>query len=481
MPNTIGVCPKKSSMRYEMKKVTILLGLTLLAASCAYGRAPPRESQEACRGKAEESLCSFVGPKGREKGTCAHTPDNQYYSCRPYRGEKGRPRAGKKGASGKKYSIEQATSDNAQLHTISFAALSFMSSGICEMSFLPPGKHASYFGFQYLRDVVGGPAGHGQDFVPRVANGLLYILSRQQREILIDLAKQQREKIEQFALRRFPLLLSFERYANKQLPRATTRLDKSKIVQHSGELYALDGELSYERAVAFGKVVASLTREQKNRLNQFKNKAYDSWPRRNEQLDKRRFEHPIHVAIMTYASELFSWYIGNQQKDVYFTPERTAAYFGAYWTKAAPMKAVRRDNYRISTELTGDSGAMFLRMLGSPQRSQITNLIARQKPFLMEMVRVRKSIAAEIRKMFGGNAANADKIVGLSRNFGELDGEIAYLYADAFTNIKSSLSQSQLRKAVQIRNIAQYPCNGAFIYAEPSQVPRVENINSFFK
>ncbi len=470
----------KLLLRYEMKKMTIVLGVAILAASYAHGRVPPRESQEACRNKSEGSICSFVSPKGRENGACAYTPDNKYYSCRPEIGNKGNLTVGESRISEHKYSIEQATSDEAQQNTISFAALSFMSSGICEMSFLPPGKHASYFGFQYLRDVVGGAAGHGQDFVPHVANNMLYILSSEQRMILIDLAKQQQGKIRQFALQRFPLLLSFERYANNQMPVGTTRLDKSKIIQHSGELYALDGELSYERAIAFGKVVASLTQDQKNYIDQFKNKAYESWPQRSEQVEKRQFEHSTHVALMTYASELLSWYVGDLKKDVYFTPERTAAYFGAYWTKAAPMKAVRRDNYRISTALTGDSGAAFLRILNQQQKSQITNLIQLQNPFLMEMVNIRELIVREIREIFRGKEASQKKIVSLSHRFGELDGEIAYLYANAYANIRNSLSQSQLQKATDIRNIAQYPCKGAFIYAEPSQVPNIENINSFF-
>ncbi|MCP3849567.1 MAG: hypothetical protein GY694_04920 [Gammaproteobacteria bacterium] len=464
-----------------MKIIAITLGVILLATSYAHSRVPPRESQDACKRKSDGSSCSFVSPKGKETGTCAYTPDNKYYSCRPKRRGKRNTTADSEIKPEQKYSIEQATSDNAQLHTISFAALSFMSSEICEMSFLPPGKHASYFGFQHLRDVVGGAAGHEQNFVPNVANNMLYILSPQQRMILINLAKQQRDKIKQFALKRFPLLIAFERYGNKQLPQGTTRLNKSKIIQHSGDIYALDGELSYERAVGFGKVVSLLTQEQKNYLHQFKNKPYDSWPQRNEQMDKRQFEHSIHVALMTYASELFSWYVGDLKKDVYFTPERTAAYFGAYWTKAAPMKAVRRDNYRISTALTGDSGAKFLQILNRQQKSQITNLIQHQKPFLMKMSSVRELIATEIRKILRGEIANQDTIISLSRKFGELDGEIAYLYAIAYTNIRTSLSQSQLQKAIQIRNIAQYQCKGAFIYAEPSQIPNVENISSFFR
>ncbi len=464
-----------------MKATVIILGLTVLVTSHAHGRVPPPESQEACKGKSKQSSCSFVGPNGNEVGTCVYTPDKKYYSCRPARKGGATSTAGGKKKPGQKYSIEQASSDKTQLNTISFAALSFMSSGICEMSFLPPGKHASYFGFQYLRDVVGGAAGHEQNFVPHIANNLLYILSSQQKNTLIDLAKQQQKKISQFALKRFPLLTAFERYGDQQLPQGTTQLNRAKIVQHSGDLYALDGELSYERAIGFGKIVSSLSQKQKDSLNKFKGSPYESWPRKSEQLNKRQFDHSVHVALMTYASELFSWYIGDLKKDVYFTPERTAAYFGAYWTKAAPMKAVKLDNYRISTALTGDSGASFLQVLDKQQKSQITNLIQHQKPYLMEMVSIRESIAIEIRNAFKGNAVSENKIVSLSRRFGELDGEIAYLYANAYASIKNSLSNSQLQKATKIRDIAQYSCKGAFIYAEPSNIPDVKNITDFFK
>jgi len=484
-----------------MKKTLIILGITLISFSQANTRVPPPESQKACASKPEDAACSFESPKGKEIGTCAYTPDNQYYSCRPNRGKSPQARAQsredrrtdanpkpqrqdakqKSKKPSEKYSIEQATSDNAQLHTISFAALSFMSSNLCDISFLPPGKHASYFGFQYLRDVVGGAEGHEQNFVPTVANNLLYILSTEQKQILIELAKKQQEKIKQFALMRFPLLISFDKFAKNQLTQNGTKLNKTQIIQQSGKLYALDGELSYERAIGFAKIVNSLSPRQKTYLNKFKTMSFNSWPKREDQLIKREFNHEVHVALMTYASELLSWYVGDIKKDTYFTPERTASYFGAYWTKAAPMKAVKRDNYRISTALTGDSGATFLSLLNNNQKSEITNLIELQKPFLMDMVKVRESIAAEIRKIYAGETNNLDKIVELSRKFGQLDGEIAYLYANAFSSIKNNLSSSQLTKAVKLRNISQYQCTGAFIYAEPSSVPDVGDISSFFE
>ena len=473
-----------------MRNLIIYLFLIYTTFLQAQNRIPPEESRNACINKSKGDICSFIGPRDEtETGVCEYTPDNKYFACKPNRGNQqdrrnqqdNRDRRDDRKEQKSKYSIEQATSDNAQLNTISFAAMSFMSSDLCEMSFLPPGKHASYFGFQHLRDVVGGKDGHGQNFVPKVANNLFYILNSKQKAILIDLAKKQQKKIEKFALMRFPLLMAFEKYANNNFPNGTTELNKSQIIKQSGDLYALDGELSFQRAIGFAKVINSLTQKQKSSLDKFKNMPYTSWSTRRNQLNKRKFNHEVHVALMTYASELFSWYIGDVKKDIYFTPERTASYFGAYWTKAAPMKAVKRDNYKISITLTSNSGEQFLQLLNNNHSLKIRNLVQQQKPFLKQMVTAREDIAKQIRKIFNGEKNNLVKIVSLSRDFGELDGQIAYLYATTFSDIKNNISSSQLKKAVKLRNISQYKCRGAFIYAEPSSIPKVDNLDLFFK
>ncbi len=471
-----------------MKIITTLMPL-LWAVSTSFaqpGGEPPLESKLACKDRATGARCEFAGPGGQETGTCAYTPDNRFFSCRPERGERKQQREGTAEAREprsfeQKYSVEQAISNNAQLNTISFAAMSFMSGDLCDMSFLPPGKHASYFGFQYLRDVFGGEQGHGQDFVPRVANNLLYILNDKQTYRLIKLARQQAENINKFAVMRFPLLVAFEKYGKNELPEGRSQLSRKKIIEQSAALYAVDGVLSYDRAVGFGAIVNSLSDAQKSALDALKNRPFSSWPTKGDQVNKRELNHDVYVALMTYASELFSWYVGDEAADLYFTPERTAAYFGSYWTKAAPMKAVKRKSYQISIELTGNSGASFLDILNSSQKGAITGLVQSQRRLLVQMVDLRKDIVAEIRKIFAGEQADREKIVQLSRQFGELDGEIAYLYGNTFANIRQSLTKAQMDSSIRLRNIDQYNCNGAFIYAEPIKRPTNIDVSGFFQ
>ena len=99
-----------------------------------------------------------------------------------------------------------------------------------------------------------------------------------------------------------------------------------------------------------------------------------TWPDLPEQLDKRSMPHEVNVAMMTYASEMFAWYAGSLEADTYFCPERQGMYFGGFGMKTAP--AMGKQNYSISTALTGDSGAAFLETLTEAQRKQITNLIS---------------------------------------------------------------------------------------------------------
>ena len=74
-----------------------------------------------------------------------------------------------------RYSIEQAVSDRAQLHTIAFSGLAFLTGDFGASTFVPPGKVCDYFGFQYMRDIDVAEKGHNPMFLNRVAGNVLHI------------------------------------------------------------------------------------------------------------------------------------------------------------------------------------------------------------------------------------------------------------------------------------------------------------------
>src|SRR5512137_470223 len=89
------------------------------------------------------------------------------------------------------YSLEQALSDQAQLHTIAFSGLAFLTGDFGASTFIPPGKVADFFGFQYMRDVDAAGKGHNPMFLDRIAGNVLGILDARQRAVFERAAREQ--------------------------------------------------------------------------------------------------------------------------------------------------------------------------------------------------------------------------------------------------------------------------------------------------
>lgn len=378
----------------------------------------------------------------------------------------------------RRYSLEQAVSDKAQLHTIAFDGLAFLTGDFASDTFLPPGKVSDYFGFQYLRDIDAGGKGHSTSFLTRIAHNTLAILDDAQRAQLVALAERQTPDIRRFAELRFPLIAAFRRNLAGDLPAGAAALSRDAVVARSAELYALDGRLALGRAETMAAVYRSLDETQRAALAKLKFGDSRTWPEAPETLDRRVLKHEVHVAVMTYASELFSWVAGNLDADVYFCPERHGMYFGGFGMKTAP--AMGKKDYAISTTLTGDSGAAFLAALDQTQRQAVLDIIELQRADLREIVTVRRQIAAELRRLLAGESADAAKIETLSRRYGELDGRLSYLYAEAFARVGRSLTAGQKTALAALRHDDPAAPRGPFLYSTPIKSPPLGDTDAFF-
>ena len=379
---------------------------------------------------------------------------------------------------GNQYTIEQAVSDKAQLHTIAFDGLAFLTGDFSLDTFLPPGKVSDYFGFQYMRDIDAKEGGHNTSFLTQIANNMLTILNSDQKAQLLALGKEQEKEIRQFAEKRVPLIKAFRRNLAGDLPAGSTGLDKNAIVNYSAELYELDGQLAYQRAKVMGGIIYSLTAPQKAALAKLKFGDSRTWPNVPEQLDKRSMSHEVNVAMMTYASEMFAWYAGSVEADTYFCPERHGMYFGGFGMKTAP--AMGKQNYSISTSLTGDSGEAFLNALTDAQRKSIEDVIGLQRTDLAEIVTARRAIVTEMRRFQKGEVADHAKVLSLSKRYGELDGEMSYLYATAFANVARTLTPAQNVKLAALRTTNPADPKGPFLYSTPIAMPKIMNTDFLF-
>jgi phosphatidylethanolamine-binding protein (PEBP) family uncharacterized protein len=384
-------------------------------------------------------------------------------------------------ASDDRYTIEQTISDEAQRNTIAFDGLAFLTGDLGSQSFLPPGKVADFCGFQYLRDNDATNMGHNTDFVTIVAFNVLNILTAEQVGLMVDGAEVQVERINAFALARFPLMAAFRRQLEGDLPEGTTGLDSSAVAACTADLYRLDGEISYGRARPLGGILSSLSPAQKAAFDSLKTLGgVGDWDRTlPDPLQSLDLEHDVNVAVMTYASEMYSWYAGSVEADVYFCPERQGTYFGSFYLKDWP--AMGNPGYTIDEQLTANAGQNFLAALTAPQAALVTGLVDEQRDALLQIVERRREIATELRRFMAGETADSATVLDLSARYGELDGRIAYAYAMRFSEAAQSLDTAgRARLTALADGLGYLHPGGAFLYSEPTAMPAIGSTDFLF-
>ncbi len=377
--------------------------------------------------------------------------------------------------------IEQTLSDQAQSTTIAFDALAFVTGDLCADSFLPPGKVADFSGFQYLRDNDPTGLGHNTDFVTIIAFNVLNILTESQIAEMVTLAGVQVEQISEHGYMRFPLMKAFRRLFEGDIPAGSTGLDKAAVMAYSAELYRLDGEISYGRAQTLGGILRSMTTEQKAQLDALTalggvGNWDDTLPNPLTDLHLSQVEN---VAVMTYASEMYSWYAGSVEADVYFCPERQGTYFGSFYMKDMP--AMGNPDFTIPSNLTADMGSAFLAALTAPQAALVTDLVDIQRSDLYAIVDARTAISTELRKFMTQDSIDQAGVLAMAEHYGELDGAIVYNFATHFTAVGQGLSVDQTTQVTAIREEWNtISCTGAYLYSQPVAMPSIINTDFLF-
>ncbi|HVP06206.1 MAG TPA: hypothetical protein VMS71_00080 [Candidatus Acidoferrum sp.] len=379
------------------------------------------------------------------------------------------------------YNIDRTLADGAQLNTMSFDALAFLTGNLGGQSFLPPGKVADYSGFQYLRDNDPTQMGHNTDFVTIVAFNVLHILTTDQINQLEARAQVQIDSINTYAYRRFPLIKAFRRQLEGDIPSGATGLFKDSVMAYSARLYHLDGDIGYDRAKLMGAIIRSLSTSQRAALDTLKSLGgVGNWNKTlTDPLQALHLSPDVSVAVMTYASEMYSWYAGSVDADTYFCPERQGTYFGSFYLKDWP--AMGNPNYTINEQLTAAAGESFLAILTPSQKAMITSLVDSQKTALYTLVDRRRDISTQLRRFQTATSIDSAAVMSLSEEYGRLDGDICYRYATTFARVYSMLNATQKTQLTALADSLGYvPAAGAFLYSAPIAMPTIPNTDFLF-
>lgn len=386
------------------------------------------------------------------------------------------------GGGGPAMNTENTISDQAQSATIAFDGLAFVTGTFCAQTFYPPGKVADFFGFQYLRDNDPSRLGHNTEFTTLTADPVLAMLTDGQVATFVALAQQEQALSDAYGYARFPLAKAFRRLADADLPTGTAGLSRDAVKSYSAELFAIDGEMSWLRARAYASVLGSMTSTQLAVLDAMKGTGASTWAQPSAPPASLTTHGQYSVQLRTYAGEMLAWYVGNVDSDVYFCPERQGTYFGSFFMK--DVKAMHNPSYTIDSNMTADMGDAFLAALDATQRAKVTALVSRQRTDLLALVAKRNQISTALRNLrTTGGTVDEATITALSRQYGELDGEISYFYATAFSEVAATLTTAQKATLLALRKTAtaesggspdyDATCGNGYLYSAPLSSPPV--------
>lgn len=351
------------------------------------------------------------------------------------------------------HTVADAHSDGAQSTTLAFSCFGMMTGNLQAQTFFPPGKVADYWGFQFLRDNDTDLMGHNTSFLTRVSCNMLSILNDAQITMLKNLAASQVGNISLYAWKRYPLMKAFRLLMDD----SSLTLNEDAVKAASVDLYQLDGQLSFERAVVYAAIYRSLTAEQKAYIGAMVGKSYNNWPDRDEDDVRSKTQglsHDEAVAMMTYAGDLYSWYAGSEASDVYYCPERHGTYYGSFYIKDAP--AVGHPGYSISTSMTADVGKFLTDStkgyISSAGAAKMNAMATAQLATLCatpgnNIEYARTMISRALRSLITSEAPSAATLASVqstvdywSRVYGELDGESNALYATTFAELYNNIN-----------------------------------------
>lgn len=369
------------------------------------------------------------------------------------------------------FTLAQTLSDQAQKTTLAFAGLAMVTGNLAAQSFFPPGKVADYTGFQYLRDNDPDNMGHNTDFLTRVANNVILALDDSQFALLRALAVAQTDLVARYGYQRYSLMAAFRRQLTGDIPAGSSGLNQAAVAAASAQLYRLDGQISTARAVLYAQIIQGLSVSQRARLDAMKGKGFNSWPAVTDAMVAARMKTlppGTAAAVMTFASDIYSWYAGSLEADVYFCPERHGTYFGSFYMKDAP--AVGHAGYSIDEQLTASAGLLLADAgqgyVSADQAALFNSLIDTQRSNLAAMVTVRTQIAVLLRSLLnvGTDGAQLDnklanelasqvatQVDALSATYGALDGANNYAYATTFARLQASFSDAQKARLAAVR------------------------------
>ncbi len=296
------------------------------------------------------------------------------------------------------------------------------------------GKNAQFFGFVALRYQSGRAANRGT-----LGRAMFSIATEKQRDVMADAVLNEIGPLNEWWAVREEILSVLEDHLYTGTP-----IDEASLVE-LGERYSLlNSEVAIYEARAYAAFEDLLSRDQASLITNWRlnPEAADEYGRRVRVEDERVEDDNWKLLEDLYA-KCFSWISGRRADNEIIPIGQPAQLFG--------FVSIRHKSGRGANR--GDIAKDFYRVLDSSQRAFINRAVKEQTPLVRQFLKARHLYLNQLEMLrFASDEFDRSQADELARRMGQLEMAIAKIEAEAYQEIRATMSDEQLLTVMNLRD-----------------------------
>ncbi|MBB1462391.1 hypothetical protein H5300_03425 [Vibrio sp. SG41-7] len=324
--------------------------------------------------------------------------------------------------------------EKALTDAIASRTLSWLTGSSSNNDYMSVGRMANYFGFVGLRVASGHSLSRSQ-----VAKQTLSVLDSQQRNTLLALLEQQKAPFEQVAKSRFAMNRALE---GLLIGESISEKEFLELGQRYGQHEAQLGEIIAE---AFGKIIQTLTEEQKQQLDAIRHAHLNG---KGQELAKGNSKPKIKLnkndkkELTNLAARFLSWSTGSEAFNDFEVVGKPSQHFGFVSLRMASNHGVKRG--QVSKEV--------MSLLTADQRKVLEQAAKRNIDEFNRFIEQRGKLMRNLEVAQNGQSIETENVLRYGREVGKVEASMTWSQAMAMLKVRASLTDEQSQSLLSIRN-----------------------------
>lgn len=310
---------------------------------------------------------------------------------------------------------------------------SWLSGSPADNEKLSVGKNAQYFGFVALRYQSGRAANRGM-----LGRAMFAIADEEQRQRMVAAVHAEKASLQEWWNVREEILTKLEDHLY-----TGQAIDRESVIALGKEFSRLSSSVAFHEASAFAAFEDSMTTEQRDLMTSWRADAESAGEYgKSIRVEAEGMNRDDSKQLEDLYAKAFSWITGKPEDNEIIPIGQPAQFFGFVSIRHKSGQAASR----------GKISKSFTALLNDSQQQLINEAVSIQMPVVREFLENRHEFLKELSLLRTDMASyNPSRVEQLSDEMGRLEIEAACMEAEAYRNIRASMSDKQVEAMMEMR------------------------------